>query len=530
MSKFLSPFRALPDVPWLAIDPGMKSPDGQTTPIWYRDAEMTDESGPPVGPLVTDVAVVGAGIAGLTTAYLLLGAGKSVMVFDEGPVASGQTGRTSGHLNSVIDDGFAAVEKLHGLDGSKLAFHSHAEAVDLIEKIARVESIDCEFVRQDAVLFPAQPGDVDGLREEFDAAKRAGVTDLGFVTDYKLPSGRTTPAIRFGNQARFHPLKYMAGLAAVLESRGVRIYTGCRVSNVTGGDGKKRPTTTLDGGETTVESAAVVVATNAPSPINDWMGIYLKQASYRTYVIGLKIPAGSVPDVQYSDTADPYHYVRLDGPDVLLVGGEDHKVGQFPKGHDPFAALEKWTRDHFPTAGDVISKWSGQIQEPADYLAYIGKAPTGGDGVFVITGDSGMGLTHGTLGAVLVTDLIQAKSNPWTALYEPTRKKLDNDLVAENLNTTAQYGQLFTGGDVKSADQIAAGSGGVIRQGLHKIAVYKRPDGSLHKCSAICTHLKCVVHWNPVESSWDCPCHGSRFDPEGKVLMGPAVNDLPAVD
>jgi glycine/D-amino acid oxidase-like deaminating enzyme/nitrite reductase/ring-hydroxylating ferredoxin subunit len=509
----------------------MKSPDGQTTPIWYRDAEVTSESAPPIGSLLTDVSVVGAGIAGLTAAYLLSAAGKSVMVFDEGPVASGQTGRTSGHLNGIIDDGFVETEKMHGLDGAKLAYHSHSAAVDLIEKISRVEGIDCEFVRQDAVLFPAQDKDIDQLRKEYDACRRVGVTDVSLVEQYCLPSGQTTVALRFGNQARFHPVKYMAGLAAVIEKRGVRIYTGCRVSGVTGDDPKKgtRPRTTIDGGETTVDSQAIVVATNTPSPINDWMGIYLKQASYRTYVIALKVPAGSVPDVQYSDTADPYHYVRLDGPEVLLVGGEDHKVGQFPKDHDPFAALERWTRQNFPQAGEVVARWSGQVQEPADYLGYNGVAPTSGEQVYVITGDSGMGLTNGTLGAMLVTDLIQGKTNPWTDLYHPTRKSINGDLIEENANTSAQYGQLFTGGDVKSVDDIAAGSGGVVREGLHKLAVYRRPDGTVHKCSAICTHLKCVVHWNPVESSWDCPCHGSRFDPGGKVLMGPAVDDLPAV-
>ncbi len=506
----------------------MKPADGHTTPIWYANAQVPSHSEPPAGPVATDVLVVGAGIAGLTTAYLLAKAGKQVTVLDEGPVASGQTGRSSAHLNSEIDDGFVDIEKHHGLDGSKVAYRSHAAAIDFIERLARDEQIGCGFRRQDAYLFPAGSATKHDLEKELAAAERAGVADVELVDPAPLKAWGGGPALRFGNQAKFDPLAYTLGLTAACGKLGVRLYTGCRVTVAEPADPKagKRPTATVDQGkETTIEADAIVVATNATAPIN-WMEIIFKQSSYRTYIVVLQVPPGSVDDVQYDDTLDPYHYCRLIAPDQLLVGGEDHKVGQYPKDGDPFVKLETWARRQFPMAGAVINTWSGQVQETADGLAYIGKSPTG-DGLYLITGDSGMGLTHGTLGAMIVSDLILGRPNAWAAVYDPARKPVTAELMKENVNTSAQYLDLVTGGDVKDVAQIPVGEGAVVRRGLHKVAVYRAPDGGLREMSAVCTHLDCIVHWNPTEKSWDCPCHGSRFSCEGKVLMGPAVDDLP---
>ena len=506
----------------------MKPADGQTTPIWYDHASVPSYAEPAAGPIATDVLVVGAGIAGLTSAYLLAKAGRQVTVLDEGPVASGQTGRTSAHLNSQIDDGFVEIEKHHGVDGAKVAYHSHAVAVDFIERLSREEGIDCGFGRQDSYLFLAEGDTVKTLDDELAAAQRAGMPYVARVEHVPLKSWGGGPGLKFGNQARFNPLKYTVGLAAAAERAGVRIHTGSRVTTLAEADPKqgKRPMATIDGGETTIEADAIVVATNAPAPL-EWMELYFKQASYRTYVVVLRVVPGSVPDVQFSDTADPYHYCRLIAPDQLLVGGEDHKVGQYPAGTDPFEKLIAWARQTFASTGEVLSKWSGQVQETPDGLAYIGKSPTG-DGLYLITGDSGMGLTHGTLGAMIVTDLILGKPNAWSKVYDPARRPLTAETIKENANTSAQYLDLVSGGDVSSVGQIPPGEGAVIRRGLHKVAVYKAADGATTELSAVCTHLKCIVHWNPAEKSWDCPCHGSRFSCDGKVLMGPAVDDLPA--
>jgi glycine/D-amino acid oxidase-like deaminating enzyme/nitrite reductase/ring-hydroxylating ferredoxin subunit len=512
----------------------MKSPDGITNSIWYENAEIPKfRPATPKTKLDADVCVIGAGIAGLTTAYLAAQAGRSVVVFDEGPLGGGQTGRTSAHLASAIDDRFVEIERMHGVEGSRLAYESHAKAIDTIESIARQEKIRCDFARLNAFLSATAADPPDLLDKELAAARRAGFADVEKMTSGGLYGGA---CLRFGQQARFQPMLYLIGLAEAFKRLGGRIYTGRRVADVQGSDLKKRTPARikLQGLRKTITAQHVVVATNTPSPINDWFGIYTKQSSYRTYIIGASLPRDSIEDALYWDTAEPYHYVRLEHrggkhDDVLLVGGEDHKTGQFPENGAPFMKLEEWARKHFPAMREVDWRWSGQVQEPADGLAFIGRAVTEKAEVFVVTGDSGMGLTHGTMAGLIITDQIAGRPNPWEKLYDPARKILNTEFVKENANTLAQYKDLITPGEVESAEQIPAGSGAVLRDGLTKLAVYRDDNGKVHKCSAICTHLQCVVRWNHVERSWDCPCHGSRFDALGKVVMGPAIDDLPRV-
>ena len=511
----------------------MRSSDGVTRSIWTHTIPEYPE--PPTSfPETIDVCVVGAGISGLTAAYLLAGEGKRVVVVDEGPIGGGQTSRTSAHLASALDDRFSHVEKLLGVEAIKTAYESHVAAIDQIESIAAAEKIDCAFARLDAYLMLADGSTIESLDDELEAAHRAGFHRATMVrTVPHLP--QVGHAICFPNQARFEPMKYLIGLARAVNNRGGEIFVGKRVINVKGADPKtQEPCVVTFEDQSTLRAESVVVATNAPSPINDWAGIYLKQASYRTYMIGLEIRASATGDALYWDTADPYHYARLarlddSETDVLLVGGEDHKVGQPAASGERFSKLEAWTRYHFPDAGKRVIEWSGQVQEPADGVAFIGKAPTAGEAVYCITGDSGMGMTHGTLGAILIRDLILGRENLWAKLYDPSRKETNLDFVKENLNTATQYKDFITPGDVKDETQIPINSGAVIREGLKKLAVYKDEAGQVHKCSAVCTHLYCVVHWNDVEKSWDCPCHGSRFDAMGRVLMGPAVEDLSPV-
>ena len=241
------------------------------------------------------------------------------------------------------------------------------------------------------------------------------------------------------------------------------------------------------------------------------------------------MPRGSVETALYWDTLDAYHYVRLgrrDG-DVLIVGGEDHKTGQADDPERRFANLELWARERFPMAREVLARWTGQVMEPIDYLAFIGRDP-GERHVYVATGDSGHGMTHGTLAGIINTELIHGVDVPWARLYSPSRKPLKaaKEYARENANVAWQYTDWIRGGEVDSVAQIAEGSGAVLRHGLHKIAVYRDTEGTVHELSARCTHLGCPVHWNAVDHSWDCKCHGSRFDALGRVLSGPAVTDL----
>lgn len=477
----------------------------------------------------TDVCVIGAGIAGLTTAYLLAGAGQQVVILEKEAVGDGETGRTTAHLASALDDRFYELERLHGERGARLAAESHAAAIEEIERIVAAEKIDCGFSRLDGYLFLGTGSDQAELERELQAASRAGLRGVELVARVPALSFDTGPSLRFPNQGQFHPMRYLAGLAAAFERRGGRIFTGTQALRMNGG--RDARVETAEG--YSVVARALVVATN--TPVNDRVTIHTKQAPYRTYAMGLKIPSGSIPQALYWDTADPYHYVRItaesDAQDLLIVGGEDHKTGQEDNPEKCFRRLEAWTRERFPAAGAVAYQWSGQVLEPVDSLAFIGRNPLDEPNVYIATGDSGHGMTHGTIAGMLIRDLILGRENAWAELYDPSRVSLGaiGEFARENLNVAAQYADYFTGGDVDSVETLAPGCGAVIRDGLRKVAVYREESGGLRRLSAVCPHLGCVVNWNEVERSWDCPCHGSRFDSLGQVVNGPAQTGLEPV-
>jgi glycine/D-amino acid oxidase-like deaminating enzyme/nitrite reductase/ring-hydroxylating ferredoxin subunit len=503
----------------IQMEETMKRGSGTTTSVWMATAAISPR--PALTKDITaDVCVVGAGIAGLTTAYLLANEGKSVVVLDDGQIAGGETSRTTAHLVNALDDRYYELESMHGEKGARMAAESHTAAIDRIEAIIAKEKIDCDFERLDGFLF-VPPGDsTDVLDKEIEAAHRAGLKDVRRVARAPLDNFDTGPSLLFPRQAQFHPLKYLDGLAQAFEKKGGRIFNQTHAEEFKSGS----PAQVKTSKGPVVSADAIVVATN--TPVNDWVAIHTKQAAYRTYVLGLRVPKGSVTKALYWDTPDPYHYVRLqnaNGHDVLIVGGEDHKTGQADDAVERFERLEAWTRERFPMAENVEFNWSGQIMEPVDSLAFIGRNP-GDKDIYVVTGDSGNGMTHGTVAGILLTDLILGRENGWTTLYDPSRISLRAapDFAKENLNVVAQYGDYATAGDVDRVREIAPGTGALVRQSLKKIAVYRDSKGNLHKCSAVCPHLGCIVDWNDTEKTWDCPCHGSRFDPHGKVLNGPA--------
>ena len=491
----------------------------QHTSVWAATAQLPTYS-PLTSDTAADVCVIGGGIAGLTTAYLLTQVGKSVVVLEDGAIGSGMTGVTTAHLTNAIDDRYFELERLHGERGARLAGESQTAAIDRIESIVTRERIDCDFTRLDGYLFCAPEHGEDLLERELDAAHRAGLHNVAKIGRAPLAFD-TGPCLRFPNQAQFHPLKYLAGVARAIERAGGRIYAGTHATSVTGGE--HAAVATKAG---TVSARHIVVATNVP--INDLVVIHTKQAPYMTYVIGARVPRNAVTAALYWDTGDPYHYVRLQPidatHDLLIVGGEDHKSGQADDIDQRHPRLEAWARERFPGMGEVLYTWAGQVMETVDGLAFIGRNPMDHKNVYAVTGDSGQGMTHGTIAGMLITDLILGRHNAWESLYDPGRITLraSAEYAKENLNIAAQYADYLTPGDVDSADRIAKNSGAVIRRGPLKVAVYRDATGALHERSAVCTHLGCIVAWNPAEKTWDCPCHGSRFDKFGTVINGPA--------
>lgn len=515
----------------------MRNHSAQSASVWMETAEVPAPAG--LGEnLEADVCVVGAGIAGISTAYMLAREGKWVVLLDAVGIGGGQTERTTAHLSNAIDDRYFEIERLHGTEGARFAAQSHTAAIDRIETVVREEGIDCDFERLPGYLFTPADEPTAVLDYELQAAHRAGLLSV-----HKAPAPvdalNTGFCLCFPAQAQFHPLSYLAGLARAIERYGGRIFTATRVTGIKGG----RPARVETVGGKVVTAGAVVVATN--TPINDRVAIHTKQAGYLTYVIAARVPRGSVPRALYWDTLDPYHYIRLHGAvapsqpgmrtgeehELLIVGGEDHKTGQANDGLDRWARLELWARTRFPMMETVAYRWSGQVMETVDGLAFIGRNPLDADNVYIATGDSGMGMTHGTIAGMLLTDLIVGRTNPWASLYDPSRKRVRAawEYVKENINTAAQYADWLTGGELDSAQTLAPGSGAVIRHGLTKHAIYRDPEGVIHERSAVCPHLGGIVVWNSSEKTWDCPCHGSRFDCHGHVIQGPASSDLALV-
>lgn len=469
-----------------------------------------------------DVCVIGSGIAGLTTAYLLGKEGKRTVILEADEVCSGETSHTTAHF-AVPDNRFYEIESMFGKAGSREVADSFGQATDLVEAICQQESLACGFTRLNGYLYSLTPEGFPDLDREHDAALRAGasVRKLDRVPGLSFDTG---PCLEFAEQAQFHPLRYLAGICQAIERQQGRIHTHSRALDIQDAAGGKL-VTTANGA---VRAQAVVIATN--TPFNDRFAVHTKQAGYMTYVVAFQVPKGSVPRMLLWDTGDPYFYLRLAEPgvnpeqsDLLIVGGQDHKVGQDIHPEHRYDEIERWTRQRFPMAGAVEYRWSGEVMEPADGIAYLGKHPTDAD-TYVITGDSGNGMTHCTAGAILITDLIMGRDNPWKDLYDPSRKAIHalGEFGKDQANTVAQYADWGMPAEVDSEDEIAPGQGALVRSGVAKRAVYRDEDGTLHVRSATCTHLGCIVAFNSAEKSWDCPCHGSRFGIDGEVLHGPA--------
>lgn len=478
-----------------------------------------------------DVCIIGAGIAGLTCAYTLLRRGKTVAIVDQASSCGGQTMRTTGHLAWTLDDRFYNLEGFFGKKDSRLAAESHMTAIRYIEKIVSEELIDCDFEKLDGYLFIGLGNNEANIDKELAALQRISMpvekkTHLRVTETFDLG-----PCLALPEQAQFHIGKYLKGLLRVIRDKGGLIFNQTHVSKIEEYDNLCIVHTD---GKHLIKAQAAIVATC--TPCNNRFTIHTKQAPYRTYVIGTSVPKDVIPKALYWDNADPYHYIRLQKhakdpeKEWLLVGGADHKTGQEKHTINKYDYLIAWAKQRFPMINSIEWRWSGQVFEPIDGLAFIGQNP-GQKNIYIITGDSGNGLTHGTIAGLLLPDLIDKHDNPWRELYAPNRKTLSASLeyLEENANTAFQYTDWLTAGDRQSLADLKPDSGIIIRKGFKKIAVYKDENDQIHCYSAFCPHLGGCVRWNESEKSWDCPCHGSRFSADGKLITGPGNDNLQAI-
>jgi glycine/D-amino acid oxidase-like deaminating enzyme/nitrite reductase/ring-hydroxylating ferredoxin subunit len=502
--------------------------DEKTRSLWM-DVEVAPEANALRRNESTDTVVIGSGIAGLSTAYELSSQGHSVVVLDRGKIGTGMTARTTAHLSYVSDDSFETLIKVRGIDRARDFLESQSGAVDRIEAIQKKESIECNFRRVSGYLFPALGKDASELNSEFEAGKKVGI-DVTWTKGVPFKGLGDVRCLRYANQATFHPLRYLRGLAAAIEKNGGRLYADTRVDEVTE---DRNGVTVKTGNRHVVHGKYAVVATN--SPINDRIAIHAKQAPYRTYAMALTIPKADIEDGLFWDTLDPYHYVRLQPGhgnfDYVIVGGADHKTGEADDAEARYTAIEAWMRNLLPQLGNVTHRWSGQVLDPIDYSGFIGLNP-GNERTYIATGDSGQGMTHGVAGSLLISNLILQGRAEWTELYDPRRKTLAaaNNFISENLTVLKNFAEYVAPGELSSLDELKPGRGAIVRQGLKKIAAYRDEKGKLYLRSAVCTHLGCHVHWNSLEVCWDCPCHGSQFAVDGTALNGPAIMPLAKVD
>ena len=407
---------------------------GQRESLWFKDIRHPLKFAKLAQNICVDVAIVGGGIAGATTAYLLSKSGKSVALLEDGYIGSGETGRTTAHITHALDDRYYNVEKQHGAHSARIAAASHTSAIEFIDKTVTEERIDCAFSRLNGYLFLDPTDNKSSLDREIAALKNAGIYSAKIQSKSPLESKDISPCICFEEQAQFQPMAYLTSIAnSMSQNNEVKIFTETHAQEIQN-DNSISVIKTNTGHTVTAQN--IVLATNAPI-IDKVSKIYDKQLAYRTYVIATEIQKNSIPSALYWDTGNqnskdhvkPYHYARIrqtgnEENDLLIVGGEDHKTGSSNDYNDfatKFKNLEMWMSEIFGVEGPVVYNWSGQVMEPLDGLAFIGPNPGNDKNIYIATGDSGNGMTHGTIAGIILHDLILGKDNPWAELYSPDR-------------------------------------------------------------------------------------------------------------
>ncbi len=500
--------------------------DGALESIWQHQ----QENHPPKETIETattyDVMIAGGGITGLSTALLLQKAGKKCVIAEMHTIGFGTTSGTTAHLNNFFDTAYNTVENNFGEENARLLATAAEEALSLIKKNIKEYNIACDFEEKEGCIFATDEKQIKLLEELVEGTKKVGLA-IDFINDSTFP----IPYLKLAcirNQAQFHPVKYILGLAKAFEEAGGVIITDCKVTGVEEGT-----TITVKTTKGNIFANQLIWATHIPTGVNL---LHFRAAPYRSYVLGIILNDNNYPQDLGYDMEDPYHYYRthtIDGQQYLIAGGEDHKTAHEENTEAPFRKLESYVRQFYDVK-EVAFKWSSQYFEPADGLAYIGHLPGNGDNIWVATGFGGNGMTYSHIAAVTLSDIIIKGDSKYRKLFDPNRVKPVagfTNFIKESVDVVKEFvSGKFSAEKIKEFTDIAVGEAKVVQYDGEKIAMYKDEQHNLHAVNPTCTHIHCTVAWNTAEKSWDCPCHGARYNCDGEVLTGPATKNLAVID
>jgi glycine/D-amino acid oxidase-like deaminating enzyme/nitrite reductase/ring-hydroxylating ferredoxin subunit len=471
-----------------------------------------------------DVAVVGGGITGITAAVLLKRAGKTVALIDSKRIVRGASGYTTGKVTSGHGASYSMIRRAFGPDGARTYAEANEAALERITQFVEQGAIDCELERRTNYVYAESTDEVAQLRQEAEVERQSGLATT-LVEETPLPFD-VPAALWLENQAQFHPRKYLLALAATIPGEGSYVFEESRVHRVEHGDPCQVQTE-----QGTVRAPDVIVATHLP--ITDRGLYFAKTYPHRSYAVAAPIGSATDPEGMYINSATPTRSIRTlrDGERVFIqVGGNGHKTGEESDTPSRYDQLEEFLHTHWPGAGDVEYRWSTQDYMAHDHVPYVGRLRSGADHLYAATGYSKWGMTNGTAAAMIVSDAILGRRNPWATLFDAKRRPRRSAL-GSFLRENATAGFHFFADRVARADratveELKPGEGALIRIRSLKTAVYRDEHGRLHAFSPACRHLYCLVDWNPAERTWDCPCHGSRYDGQGRAIQGPTTRDL----
>lgn len=501
--------------------------DGATQSPWQNIAKLAIDNATIGQQNAYDVIIIGAGITGVTTALLLQKAGKNCLVLDTGNIGFGTTGGTTAHINTFFDSTYPEIESDFGKEASRLVADAGRLALEMIGSFIDGYQIDCDFEVKTGYLFSETEKEADQLNDILEAAKNAGV-DVDRSTTNDLPIS-FIQSLKFEGQAQFHPLKYVQGLAKEFIAHGGTIKENAFIK-----DAKQQDNQCIATSETEdFTGSYLIYATHLPPGINKFS---FRCAPYRSYALGIRL----TDDQQYPnglayDMQEPYHYFRthvVDGEKILILGGADHKTGH-DEPQQAFTDLERYASQYF-IIKDIPYQWSSQYYIPVDGLPYIGIMDKENDRIFVATGYNGNGMTWGTISGHIISDLILGKQNRFSELFDPCRMKPIagfTEFVKENADVAYHFVvDRFKAEDIETFRELGKDEGKVVEYEGEKLAVYKDREGIITALNPTCTHAGCTVAFNSEEKSWDCPCHGGRFDLEGRVICGPPMAHLKPVE